>query len=185
MAIEIKVHAPHDANPTRVAIINHLLQSRFTADIRNGTVKRRELKKYNGVFTIHDVRLRESKAYCGNHPAGCENPVVAGKKKPFGGGKTKYLEGADWIAFNDLLNDALDSIGASADIATFVCVVRQGTKRRVRYDYHLDGRNQPEWDREGEADDYADHCKKEPPTTEFPEGTPGTPTWRVEEVAAK
>ncbi len=185
MAIEIKVHAPQDVNAVRSAIIQNLLASRFSADFRIGKVKRKEAKTISGIITVHDVRLLQSKPYCGSHPAGCENPVVAGKKKPFGGGKTKYLEGSDWIAFNDLMNDALDSLSVAADIGSFVCEIRRGSQRRIRYDYHLDSRNQPEWDKSGESYDYADHCGKEPPVTEFPEDTPGSPGWRAEPVAAQ
>lgn len=176
MAIEIKIRSGH--TPRQVWDAIGLLQqvSRFTFDIREALVKRREKATYTGVLTVHDVRLRQSKSYCGSHAGACAVPHDRREKKPFGG-KNKCLEGADWIAFNDLLNTALDGLGASADIASFVCEIRRGAARRVRY---TAGGTGGEWDKSGSLEDYADFCGKEPPTTNYPEGTPGTPTWRAE-----
>ncbi len=61
-------------------------QSRFVARIETRSNK----------ITIHDVRLKEKKDYCGNHPFACP---VRGFERPHK--KYKYLEGADWVAFND------------------------------------------------------------------------------------
>lgn len=179
MALEINIRSNHSDRDVMYAIAGLLAASRFTAEVRYGKVKRRDKKTYTGALTVHDVRLNQSKVYCGSHPAGCENPPDPKAKKPFGG-KTKFLEGADWIAFNDLLNDALDKLGASADVASFVVEIRRAECRRTRYDYHTDARNQPEWDKTGADHHYENFCGKEPPTTVFPDGTPGTPTWRAE-----
>jgi hypothetical protein len=34
------------------------------------------------------------------------------------------------------------------------------------------------WLARGEPEDFADHCRRRPPRTEYPPGTPGLPTWR-------
>jgi len=132
--------------------------SRFTCDV--------EPIGYNSRFKVRNVRLRESKIYCGSHPYACD---IAG------GRRGKYLEGADWVDFNDQLNDVLDDLEVSAWVRSSVCEIRFDRRRRVAYDGYLANpyRNEYQWDKKGEVNDYEDWCGKIAPDSLYPEGTPG------------
>jgi len=134
-------------------------KTRFTADI---TAPSRHNVK------IINVRLKAKKEYCGNHPASCEigNP----KHK-----KARFLEGADWVEFDDWLNDQLDAKSISANISTASFWVRRGRMRRTLYShYYLPWGGNAEWSRD-DPDFYSDWCGKDTPAprAEFPVGTPG------------
>jgi hypothetical protein len=155
-----KLQTPHASNDIVWAIQFWLSSSRFYADVTPG---RRTVK-------IMKVRLREKKSYCGNHPKACER-AFHGKHK-----RMDYLEGADWVEFNDNLNDILDYMGVVCDVKSATCYVRQGRCRRVFYDANTqqaDGNWQ--WDMDGPASHYADNCGGQIPypCSEFPFGTPG------------
>jgi len=83
-----------------------------------------------------------------------------------------YLEGADWVEFNDMLNNVCDNLGVSANIASTVCVIREGSCRRVEYDTkdYLPGN---EWQRHGVLENW---IGKQAPPSDFPRGTPGAYT---------
>lgn len=135
--------------------INH--DSRFTVHIQFLSNKR--LKMY-------DVRLKEKKRYCGNHPNSCEVE---------GGRMGRYLEGLDWVEFNDRINDVLDSLNVSARVFSSVCEIRRNRERRHNYDSHLilPSRGLYEWDKRGEDSDYEDYCGRYAPDSTYPYGTPG------------
>jgi hypothetical protein len=132
--------------------------SRFSVEI--DILSARRLKMRN-------VRLKESRPYCGSHPNACE---VAGADRSY-----KYLEGTDWVEFNDRINDCLDFLNINARVFSGVCEVRAGTKRRINYGSHHTGWfNQPyEWDKVGEPCDYEDYCGIYAPDSSYPFGTPG------------
>lgn len=137
--------------------------SRFTARIETPRNK----------VTIHDVRLINKKDYCGNHPFAC--PV-----RPYQPHKphkhTKHLEGADWVAFNDMINDVLDAMNVSANVASSLCIIRKGEKRRVEYDGHKLGNGiDSEWNRD--SMEYEDRRGKVSARSEYPQGTPGIPEY--------
>lgn len=120
-----------------------------------------------------NIRLKISKSYCGNHPAMCE---VTGTKPRMG----KFLEGADWVGFNDLLNNICDELVISCKINSAVCEIRKGYFRRINYDYtsHDNGyRQDNRWDKFGDEKDYANGCYMAPYTSTFPDGTPGLATF--------
>jgi hypothetical protein len=91
-----------------------------------------------GVQTIvlTNVRLREAKPYCGQHPGEC---AVGATRKG------RWLEWEDWVAFHNLINDFLDAQGIVADAYTeprermdkgrrmYVRRMKEG--RRLRYDW--------------------------------------------------
>lgn len=119
---------------------------------------------------INGVRLNIPKGYCGNHCGPCQVRFGGAKKH-----KTlPFLEGLDWVSFDDMVNDALDSIHHDGDVASGVCVVRKGKRRRM--DYY--GRDGGEFDREGY--DYEDFCGRTAPPSEYQEGTPGIIGWGKE-----
>jgi hypothetical protein len=133
---------------------------RFTFELDHKSTKRSATLKFR------NIRLKESKLYCGNHPAMCE----ANGTQPR---KAKFLEGADWVAFNDMLNDVADTLDFPIDIKSAVCVIRKGTSRRYSYGMNSDNYGNNEWEKDGCLDDYTDNTGQAPMESEFPDGTPG------------
>ncbi len=121
----------------------------------------------NDNINIEKVRLRISKKYCGNHPSGCEvgNPHHR---------KAKFLEGADWVQFNDELNTILDRLNVGANIASALVIVRKGRMRRISYGHHYPNgfRRNAEWLKD-EPDVWQNHCKEKAETSDFCTRTPG------------
>ncbi len=109
---------------------------------------------------VHEIRLRVAKPYCGNHAGPCKVP---GRHR-----KAAYLEGADWVAFNDWLNDLLDGIDHDGRVFSSVCDVRIGRRRRICYTS-----TGAIWDRIGEESDYRDCCGSRAPRAICTPGTPG------------
>lgn len=131
-------------------------KSRFTVEICR--VKK---KIYLG-----NIRLKESKGYCGNHAGPCR--FTGGKHR-----KLKYLEGADWVAFNDMINNMLDKLQIKCNAGSSTCNIRKGFARRINYtSTDRDG----EWCKKGEASDYEVFVGKKAPRSTYPEGTPGYDT---------
>jgi hypothetical protein len=155
--MKARITSQHSPEEVAQWLINGIEGTRFTAAVE--VISSQSLK-------IVDVKLRQTKPYCGYHPAACE---LAGSHR-----RRAYLEGADWVEFNDLVNDVLDLHSASAHVYSIVCVIRQGSKRRVRYgaEYGRFGGNAT-WERIGETGDYHDYRGTVAPVSDFPEGTPG------------
>lgn len=134
-----------------------LYDSRFNAEVGHN---------YSAV-TVSKVRLKTKKQWCGSHPAECE----IGQDKP-----STMLEGADWVEFNDTLNDVLDRLNVSARVESVACVIRKGAERRVHYEQDWE-RKRPgqnfEWLRVADDPHYEDHRGRTAPRSSFPEGTPG------------
>lgn len=135
---------------------------------------------YNPRFKIYGVRLRDRKQYCGNHPGGCE---LVGRKEV----SRKFLEGADWVEFNDRLNDRLDEEQVSAVIWSEPDRVRSqvGERMRIRIGMHRrciyemvpsDYPNQnATWELNGDRSHFKVGTVTDRGLTSFfPEGTPGT-----------
>lgn len=134
-----------------------ITNSRFTAEVINPSPR---------TIKILKVRVKAGKAYCGNHPYGCE---IGGVDK-----KARFLEGADWVEFDDLLNDVLDSLNVDAKVSSSACILRKGRLRRTNYDGNFlwFGKNAV-WDKNAPDYDYKDYCGRVAPPSSFPEGTPG------------
>jgi hypothetical protein len=157
------------ATPKRMMTIGNALAraintSRFTANlsqIRNG-------------FEISTIRLRQSKDYCGNHPLPC--PIRPGGHRPHK--HLPYLEGADWVAFNDMLNDVLDRLKVSANVASSHVIIRKGDKRCVEYDSQpLRNGIDNEWVRDSGCFECRIGIKS--PRSDYPPGTPGIPEYKI------
>lgn len=119
-------------------------------------------------ISIHKVLLRESKAYCGNHPSGCEAAHDGPHKKH------KYLEGADWVEFNDRLNDILDAENVAANVGSLLVEIRRGKERRTRYENgERQGNGNFQWLQYGKLCHYEDRRLKKSKRSWFPKGTPG------------
>lgn len=165
MAFVIKNISGVEPSTIAYALENALARSRFTATVeRNITSK----------VSIHNVRLRQKKYYCGNHPYAC--PVHPGGERPHK--RLNYLEGADWVGFNDMINDVLDELGCVADVASSLCIIRKGERRRTEYHGHTVG-NGSEWDKNTSCNFYVDCRGMVPPKTEFPIDTPGLAEWKA------
>lgn len=129
-------------------------------------------------INISGVRLRENKVYCGNHPNACNRPEFG---KPRRG---NWLEGADWVEFDDLVNDVCDEHYfdcdfVSRDGAGKVWVLRDGRKRRVYYEsaYNRGPQHNAEWVATMDEGDFEDHFgATNVPASTFPDGTPGIHT---------
>jgi len=154
------------AELVRDLLRQRIAESRFVVDnicvIRHGRSPWR--------VNIETIRLRRSKGYCGNHAGPCR--VTGGRHR-----KSTCLEGADWVAFNNMVNDVLDNIHHDGDAGSRFVKVRLGKQRRIDYSSFGHG----DWIPVGEPGDYADYCGKEPPEeTEYPSGTPGYDGWTRE-----
>lgn len=132
-----------------------------------------------GSLKLSKIRLRESKPYCGNHAKACErstlDAILGGRPHR----RSKYLEGADWVEFNDRLNDAMDRFGVSCSIRSSDCWIRKGTLRRIAYDAKtfvgVPGNGEWRWDRDACPEDWveAKDLPEDFRASWFPEGTPG------------
>lgn len=146
-----------------------LVQNKLAWEINeNSRFRVREIERQGDkVLKIREVRLKESKPYCGSHPNACD--IEGGRKGP-------WLEGADWVEFNDRLNDVLDRYDVNAYVRSSICILRKGTRRRVYYGSYLGNafRNEYQWNKDEPDECYEDWCGKIAPASEFPFGTPGT-----------
>lgn len=161
--MEIRLIDGSDPNVVQIAIHRDFKNSRFTMDVE--TIHRPKVSRVK----IRNVRLKESKKYCGNHPSSCDI-------RPNGHTMTaKFLEGLDWVEFNDRINDTLDRLGIAANAQSSVCIIRKGNNRRIKYDYYLHPSNAlPEWNKdEGDAY-YKNYTGKVAPASDYPVGTPGS-----------
>lgn len=142
-----------------------LLLSRFTADITT-TPRRVEMR---------NIRLKAKKDYCGNHPLPC--PVRPGQAhKPHK--HHKFLEGADWVAFNDMVNDVLDAHNITANVGSSLVTTRMGDERCVCYDSQPLGNGiDNEWRKNSGC--FENHMgETDVARSDYPPGTPGIPQWK-------
>ena len=150
-----------------VALANRLATSRFTCKIKSTGFR---------FINISLVRLKTAKPYCGNHAKACEQEQQGDCSAH---AKRKFLEGADWVEFNDMVNDVLDAVGCNALAASSLVEIRQAKKRRTVYEATFSrgirGMANFEWvwDMRGTPAHYQDRRGMSSPASTFPEGTPG------------
>lgn len=140
-------------------ITTNLNISRFRCDISTVLAKFYQIE-------FRQVRLLINKPYCGNHGGPCLG--FGGHKKR----KLAFLEGADWVAFNDMINDSLDTLEISALVKSSHCLIRKGLMRCTEYYCDSTG----EWKYEGVYENAIGHKIK----AGYPDGTPGIDTWRAD-----
>ena len=148
-------------------ILKAQLRSRFTFQMG--------MPNNGKVIEIRTIRLIQSKDYCGNHPLPC--PV-----RPFQAHKphihSKCLEGADWVAFNDMLNDILDKLKVSANVASSHVIIRKGLLRCVNYDSRLLSNGiENEWVKDSHF--FEDWTGRKAGRSVYPPGTPGIAEWKA------
>lgn len=127
---------------------------------------RAELTEDGKSVKLSKIRLKASKEYCGNHAGPCQIKGVHKNKK------ANFLEGSDWIAFNDGVNDLLDKLKVEASVTSSICVMRKGLLRRTEYS-GIDG---GEFDKEG--DEYLNNIGGKAMKSYCQEGTPGIQRWK-------
>lgn len=170
MAFVIRCKSHEDALRVEQVVGQHLARSRFTlTTVRCRGGMRVEWTGSRYQVAIRGVRLRQIKDYCGSHAGPC---LLTGRKHRH----SRYLEGLDWVSFNDMVNDALDSIDFDGDAGSPVCNIRKGRERRVEYTADQNG----DWHREGDYMDYVDCCGQPPVASGYVEGTPGIFGWRLQ-----
>lgn len=169
-----------------ILLRDYLSESRFNVRLDVGywsAVGKRRL-----AIRLKYVRLRNRKHYCGQHPNECQIvPGFAKKHK-----NMALLEGADWVAWNDMLNDFCDQQAIIADIwsTSFEfkgrLYLRKGRCRRVRYPSveNSNGlRTFFHWDVADRPGCYEDWIGRRAERSEYPDGTPGIPEWRLSREA--
>lgn len=93
------------------------------------------------LLTLQSILLIKSKPYCGQHPGEC--PIDAPRPK------STHLEWDDWIAFNKIVNDILDTMKVEAEVWSNPRElsyrgqgkrfwIRKDGHRRVKYDWRDD-----------------------------------------------
>jgi hypothetical protein len=153
-AVKINVkQSEHSLEAIRQALWHEFYLSRFAVTFE--TIDRNKIN-------VSNVRLMEKKDYCGSHPGTCQ--IQRAHRKG------AWLEGADWVEFNDRLNNVLDGFGVSANVASSVVVLRKGRERCIEYYGQPSRGPNAEWAKYGR---YADYCGKVAPASRFPLGTPG------------
>lgn len=129
----IKPKNPDDIDKIVTAVRQWLEESRFTAEVYGKFHSR-----WKHAIRVERVRKRAKEIYCGQHPNECvANPFFDRKER-----KGRWLEGSDWVGFNDGLNDVLDGLEVEADVWSYNrealkagrYFIRKGRCRRVDYD---------------------------------------------------
>lgn len=146
-------------------------QSRFIVGTRSVAPN---FKLYLG-----SIRLWRKKDYCGQHPGPCL-PSPLGERPHKRG---SWLEGSDWVGFNDLLNDICDKLNLTVDIWSHnreahsgKYWIRQGARRRTGY-LHEWTWGVRHWAKEQDSD-FEDCRGQVSLVSNVSDGTPGIPHWR-------
>lgn len=183
--------AENARNIETLLLTAYLPMSRF--EIHDLTVGRHDAASRRFLsLKIKNVRLKKKKDYCGQHPNACVViPWLAPRKHK----RTTYLEGADWVAFNDMLNDLCDEHNIEANIWSTskefrgrMHIRREWRKRLAVYRSYAMPREDVTfwgWDVQNPSGDYANRfgCSNVPRSS-YPEGTPGISEWQSDLEAA-
>ena len=195
MAYVVCCLSRRDARRALGAIERRLARSRFVIegatriDSPSPSERRRSPYRHRLILSHWGhprIRLRQKKDYCGQHPGPCQ--ALFPRKHQV----NHLLEGKDWAAFNDLVNDALDALSLDANITTQnreatrnPYWVRRGLARRVSYDmdyFERYGRPIVLWSPDAPTD-FENWCGRQAPPSEVPKGTPGLAVWRLRDEA--
>lgn len=177
-----KTMAPGDV---RYIVMKMVEASRFTLRADCDTLR----KNYHGV-KVTEVRLKKAKDYCGQHPGPCVNFGFGERKHR----KHKFLEGLDWVGFNQMVNDTFDRLKIDCDVFSFnremrgggKYYIRKGTLRRLKYPYESVNGIFQLWLPGTVEEDFVDYNGKEPPAIPWyvlDAGTPGYACYTPEDEA--
>lgn len=134
MIIKLRETKP-DRRTIQRAIERTIKRSRFVINwIEGRDHDKAGPRWWGGDIRILGVRLKVKRPYWGN---GCE----IGDRPMMRRGWThesrvthiNFLMAADWVEFNDLLNDVLDELDVHALVFSRTVVLRKGKQRRWRY----------------------------------------------------
>ena len=149
---------PFEVTEVMQQLLRRVERSRFSIVVDNA----------RSGFNIKSMRLQQRKAYCGSHPNACQ--LGGGDRSP----KSTRPEGADWVEFNDLINNFFDKKHLTAYIASVACVIRRNALRRTHYgSYPLGGGRNYEWNHDENDWAYTDNLGGRVMVSTFPKGTPG------------
>jgi hypothetical protein len=175
-----------DANRFMKAIPGFIERSRFTVqEVFIAKISKRLQIWY---VQLKKVRLKKSKPYCGAHAGACVLKHDDGHQDP----KRIFLEGSDWVAFNDMVNDCLDRLKMTADVTSDRATkegrlyARKGDARRL--DYMKNHATHGDFFAHGA--EYGCFIGKKSPPSKIEPGTPGVSTWkqprpRVKRIAVR
>lgn len=175
MAYEIRVLSK-DGLLVSEALREKINKSRFCVEGTQRAVAWSVISMCRGKITkiaLSGIRLRQKKDYCGNHAGPC---LVQGGRHAH----TRFLEGLDWVSFNDMVNDVLDVLNVDGDIRSggwgfHGTVVRKDGRRRVVY---FDGELPGVFDSDGDANCFEDNRgMKRHVESDYTCGTPGYIGW--------
>lgn len=126
---------------------------------------------------ILGVRLKHKKDYCGQHAGPCR--TQGGRKHKI----ASWLEGGDWVGFNDLLNDLCDKHRIEADIwSTRESIGRLYLRKGIARCTHYAAGNGQDWINEAFSTDHFGHPEPAP-RSDYEDGTPGIPEWLLSKEA--
>jgi hypothetical protein len=166
----------------RRLLLKEVEKSRFTlrADLEH-------LGKQPGV-KVTEVRLRNAKDFCGQHPG----PCVALFPRPHR--RHKFLEGLDWVGFNQMFNNLMDRKKIDCDFFSYNremrgggrYYIRKGTLRRLKYPFETVNGIFHLWLPGTFEEDFIDCCGKPPPAIPWyveDAGTPGYACYTLKDEA--
>lgn len=175
MAFIIKCKDREEAAKVATVIGRYLANSRFylarTGAYGNPGGITINSTSRGATVSITGIRLKTPKGYCGNHAGPCR---LTGRKH----NRAAFLEGLDWVSWNDMLNDALDSVKHDGDAGSGTCKIRKGRQRRIDYL----GKQGGEFDRDTDASGYQDRCGTIGVISNYEWGTPGIIGWEANRV---
>lgn len=182
-------------------LVHYREKSRFRFDVAYDDV--RVKGRHRRCLRLRRIRLLQAKDYCGQHAGPCPLRGVPHKNP-----RATYLEGGDWVAFDDMINDVLDRHRIEADVWSvgreFVkpYYIRRGRMRRTAYPgVWMRGRTAAErythprfvataphaalafltWNCDEAVAGWSDAGfgqRRDQPRSAYEEGTPGIPEWR-------
>lgn len=131
------------------------------------------------IIRIGNVKLKKPKPYCSAQPGPCWQRSLHTHCW------YNHLEGADWVGFNDGINDILDGMNVQANVRQGAVLIRLAGLRRVRYGADKEeGFPQQWWQKRGDLNSDFMDCRHlaTTPRAWFPEGTRGFPVWKEREI---
>jgi hypothetical protein len=170
----VECRSLNDANCFMRAIPKYIERSRFT--VREVFLAKVAPRKQIWYVQLKKIRLKKSKPYCGGHAGPCLLEEPDGHRDP----KRVFLEGSDWVAVNDMVNDCLDRLKMTADVTSSSATkegklyARKGDARRL--DYMKNKATHGDFFANGA--EYGCFIGKRPPKSEIEPGTPGIATWK-------
>lgn len=85
-----------------------------------------------------------------------------------------------------MLNDVLDALNVSANVASSLCIIRKGALRRTEYHGHKLGNGlDSEWNKDTDAQYYVDRRNRITSRSLYPKDTPGIDAWKEGEADSR